>query len=307
VSDRPTLDSASGAAAILEALARATWTKAHDGAECPAERIPSAADLADWLAECPAANRADADARTAALLGAPAAWRRMVEHDSAAATVAAVVENEAPRDGRRMVTMSGPFGGPPGLPAGELRGSGAAGSASIADDLAAWQDAADQHRPPVVTQVFRFVRPPGDKGAKIALRRCNVFVQVKHREAVGRIPAPAAPFRDARLARVGPTRIRDAPPDVGVGYRLAQQLQGQVCARSNRNMSRQAASTVRVSRRPQSATRDSPPSAGIGRRTTAGMRSRSRRRTSRSLASARSAIAPARLDGAPCRSHLPTV
>ena len=45
----------------------------------------------------------------------------------------------------------------------------------------------------------------------------------------------------------------------------------------------------------------------IGRRTTAGMRSRSRRRTSRSLAAARSAIAPARLDGAPCRSHLPTV
>jgi len=38
---------------------------------------------------------------------------------------------------RSAVTMSGPFGGPPGLPAGELRGSGAAGSASIAADLAA--------------------------------------------------------------------------------------------------------------------------------------------------------------------------
>ncbi len=35
-----------------------------------------------------------------------------------------------------VVTMSGPFTGPPGLPAGEHRGSGAAGSASIADDLA---------------------------------------------------------------------------------------------------------------------------------------------------------------------------
>ena len=35
-----------------------------------------------------------------------------------------------------IVTMSGPFTGPPGLPAGEHRGSGAAGSASIADDLA---------------------------------------------------------------------------------------------------------------------------------------------------------------------------
>ena len=38
---------------------------------------------------------------------------------------------------RSVVTMSGPYGGPPSLPAGELRGSGAAGSASIADDLAA--------------------------------------------------------------------------------------------------------------------------------------------------------------------------
>ena len=38
---------------------------------------------------------------------------------------------------RSVVTMSGPFTGPPALPAGEHRGSGAAGSASIAADLAA--------------------------------------------------------------------------------------------------------------------------------------------------------------------------
>jgi pimeloyl-ACP methyl ester carboxylesterase len=38
---------------------------------------------------------------------------------------------------RSVVTMSGPFGGPPGLQSREVRGSGAAGSASIADDLAA--------------------------------------------------------------------------------------------------------------------------------------------------------------------------
>ena len=37
---------------------------------------------------------------------------------------------------RSVVTMSGPWQGPPGLAAGEARGSGAAGSASIADDLA---------------------------------------------------------------------------------------------------------------------------------------------------------------------------
>ena len=38
---------------------------------------------------------------------------------------------------RSAVMMSGPFGGPPALPAGEYRGSGAAGSASIQHDLAA--------------------------------------------------------------------------------------------------------------------------------------------------------------------------
>ena len=82
--------------------------------------------------------------------------------------------------------------------------------------------------------------------------------------------------RETRVERVGPTRIGDAPPDGAVGYRLAQQVQGQACARSNRNMSRQTASTARVSPRPHSATRDSPSRAGIGRRTTAGMRSRLR-------------------------------
>ena len=82
------------------------------------------------------------------------------------------------------------------------------------------------------------------------------------------------------------------------GYRLGQQLHGQPCARSSRNISRQVASTVRVSPRPQSATRDSSPSAGIGRRTTAGMRSRSRWRTSRSVGADGSAIAPARSGGA---------
>ena len=38
---------------------------------------------------------------------------------------------------RSAVMMSGPFGGPPALPAGEYRGSGAAGSAAIQHDLAA--------------------------------------------------------------------------------------------------------------------------------------------------------------------------
>ena len=52
-------------------MARATWAKAHDGAECPDNRVPTTADLAAWLAEreCP-----EADELLGALYGAPAAW-----------------------------------------------------------------------------------------------------------------------------------------------------------------------------------------------------------------------------------------
>ena len=53
VSDRPTLETAESGAAVLEALARAIWAKRHDGAECPAGRIPAPVDLFRWLPECP--------------------------------------------------------------------------------------------------------------------------------------------------------------------------------------------------------------------------------------------------------------
>ena len=59
MSDRPTLQTATDAPAILEALARATWAKAHDGAECPDVHLP---DLAAWLLD-----PATADAATAVL------------------------------------------------------------------------------------------------------------------------------------------------------------------------------------------------------------------------------------------------
>ena len=52
VSDRPTLETAESAAAVLEALARAIWAKRHDGAECPADRIPAPGDLFRWLPSC---------------------------------------------------------------------------------------------------------------------------------------------------------------------------------------------------------------------------------------------------------------
>ena len=38
---------------ILRHVARATWAKAHDGAECPADKIPTAAGMGSWLHEAP--------------------------------------------------------------------------------------------------------------------------------------------------------------------------------------------------------------------------------------------------------------
>ena len=56
MSDRPTLETTEGAPAILEALARACWAKAHDGADCPEHRVPSLETLVTWLAEAPNAT-----------------------------------------------------------------------------------------------------------------------------------------------------------------------------------------------------------------------------------------------------------
>ena len=54
---------ATSPAEILRHVARATWAKAHDGAECPDKRLPAPADLAAWLPECRALERlAAADA-----------------------------------------------------------------------------------------------------------------------------------------------------------------------------------------------------------------------------------------------------
>ena len=61
--DRPTLTTASTAAAVCEAVARWCWWEANDdGAECPDNRVPTPADLADWLPECPAETRTTAAA-----------------------------------------------------------------------------------------------------------------------------------------------------------------------------------------------------------------------------------------------------
>ena len=48
------------APAILEAVVRAAWYNAHDGAECPDSSVVTAEVLIAWLSECPLAARAEA-------------------------------------------------------------------------------------------------------------------------------------------------------------------------------------------------------------------------------------------------------
>ncbi len=146
----------------------------------------------------------------------------------------------------------------------------------VTDDLPARQDASQQNRTRVIAKIFRFVGPLGDESPKIQLRRHHVFVQVKHRETVRRIPATTQLPRITRIKRIGPCRIGDTPPDVRIRNRFAPQFQGHACTRSNRNMSRHATTTARVSPCANRFTRDTPPSDWIGLRTTAGIRSRLR-------------------------------
>ena len=55
-------------AAILAVVARATWAKAHNGAECPPNRIPEPAALAAWLPEVPGGGPRHGRKRLAAVI-----------------------------------------------------------------------------------------------------------------------------------------------------------------------------------------------------------------------------------------------
>ena len=77
--DHPTLSKASTPEKITEAAARFEWYE-RDGADCPAEHIPSEADLAAWLPNCPDAAQAEArEAATAMGLIGPAGDMPAVE------------------------------------------------------------------------------------------------------------------------------------------------------------------------------------------------------------------------------------
>ncbi len=169
----------------------------------------------------------------------------------------------------------------------------------VAYHLPAGQGAPHQYRPRVVAQIFGLVGPLFDKGAKVQARCHDIFIRVERRETGWRIPAPAPALREGRTEGVRPGRVGNPPPDVRVWNRFAQQLHGQTCVRSNRNMSRHVASNIRVSPRCSKSTRETSSSAWMGLRTTAGIRSRWRYRERRSVAAARSETARARSRGTP--------
>ena len=82
-------------AEILRHVARATWAKAHDSAECPDKCIPDPEVLATWLPECPDAARDEAAALLAPLFEArPTAWQR-VTFDGAPTLYAFIQVDEA--------------------------------------------------------------------------------------------------------------------------------------------------------------------------------------------------------------------
>ena len=159
---------------------------------------------------------------------------------------------------------------------GQPRGANTGFRMDVTYDLTSRQEAPDQHRACIVPKILRLIGPRGDEGTEIRSRRRQILVEVERRKAVRRIPAPAVTLRETGIERIGPGRIGDPPPLVGVRHRLPPQLHGQACARSNRNMSRHAASSACVSRCASRPISETPRSTGIGRRTTAGIRSRLR-------------------------------
>ena len=70
---------ATDGAEIVCHVARATWAAMpeHRAAQCPPDRIPTPAMLAEWLPECPPTEREHADAVLTAVSGAPAGWQRV--------------------------------------------------------------------------------------------------------------------------------------------------------------------------------------------------------------------------------------
>ena len=101
------LTEARGAAAIIEQAARATWAKAHDGAECPPNRVPTPEALAGWLAggACPDEDRLQADADLTAVLGDGAAWASWKPTGEAPAMLAAMVSRPAQDGGLHLAAF----------------------------------------------------------------------------------------------------------------------------------------------------------------------------------------------------------
>ena len=112
---------------------------------------------------------------------------------------------------RSVVTMSGPFTGPPSLPAGEHRGSGAAGSASIADDLAKLE------RPRKHYQLYYCTRP-ADADMSNAPQGVHDFLRAyyHHKSADWKRnqPHPLEAWRATELATLPTYYVMDLDEDM---------------------------------------------------------------------------------------------
>ena len=76
----PTLTTATTDGEVAEAVARWCWWENH-GAECPDNRVPTPADLADWLPECPEATEEAAEPLAAAIAPDLATACRLTGHN----------------------------------------------------------------------------------------------------------------------------------------------------------------------------------------------------------------------------------
>ena len=92
------------AAEILHHVARATWAKAHDGAECPDKRMPRPEELGDWMLECLPEAHAEASKLLTDLYGQPTHWDRVRYNDSL--TPAAIIIQPEPQPGMMAVQDS---------------------------------------------------------------------------------------------------------------------------------------------------------------------------------------------------------
>ena len=128
---------------------------------------------------------------------------------------------------------------------GQASGTQASDGISLTHDLSRGQRATDQNGSCCVTKILRFVRPIRDEDSQVRSRRQPVFVEIEHWKTGRRIPPPTSTARETGVEGVLPSRVRDAPPYPAFWKGFAQKFHAWPWARSNENISRHAAKTLR--------------------------------------------------------------